>query len=110
MQTYIDSNSPRHRLPFTELPRGHVRFPEHIVQGSRTWPANMAMERITRDRALSGTRWPGSMRDCRLLTARCRTASRSWPLASRRWVGTAENRRPASKSLNPHEPTSEAYQ
>ncbi len=33
MQTYIDSNSPRHRLPFTELPRGHVRFPEHIVQG-----------------------------------------------------------------------------
>ena len=33
MQTYVDSNSPRHRLPSTELPRGQVRFPEHIVEG-----------------------------------------------------------------------------
>ena len=40
MQTYIDTNSPRHRLPFTELPRGHVRFPEHIVQGV----ANLALK------------------------------------------------------------------
>ena len=56
MQTYVDNNSPRHRLPFAELPRGYVKFPVHIVQGSRTCPA---MERITRDRALSGTRWPG---------------------------------------------------
>jgi len=33
VQTYVDSNSPRHRLPSTELPRGQVRFPEHIVEG-----------------------------------------------------------------------------
>jgi hypothetical protein len=33
MQTYIDSNSPRHGLPFNQLPRGHVAFSEHIVHG-----------------------------------------------------------------------------
>lgn len=32
MQTFIDSNSPRHRLRFEELPRGIVKFPEHIAQ------------------------------------------------------------------------------
>jgi hypothetical protein len=31
MRTFSDLNSPRHRLPFEELPRGFVPFPEHIV-------------------------------------------------------------------------------
>jgi hypothetical protein len=33
MQTFSDSGSPRARLPFAELPRGMVPFPEHIVSG-----------------------------------------------------------------------------
>jgi hypothetical protein len=32
MQTFADSDSPRHRLRFEELPRGIVTFPEHIVE------------------------------------------------------------------------------
>jgi hypothetical protein len=33
MQTFSDVNSPRHHLRFEDLPRGFVKFPEHIVQG-----------------------------------------------------------------------------
>src|SRR6266446_7082980 len=33
MQTFADTKSPRHQLCFEELPRGFVKFPEHIVQG-----------------------------------------------------------------------------
>ncbi len=29
----IDPNTPRYQLPFEELPRGFVAFPEHIVKG-----------------------------------------------------------------------------
>jgi hypothetical protein len=32
VQTFIDINSPRHQLPFEELPRGFVKFPEHMAQ------------------------------------------------------------------------------
>ena len=32
MQTFADLNSPRHQLPFDKLPRGFVKFPDHIVQ------------------------------------------------------------------------------
>ena len=33
MQTFIDTNSPRHQLSFEELPRDFVKFPDAIVQG-----------------------------------------------------------------------------
>jgi len=33
MQTFADLNSPRQQLPFEKLPRGFVKFPDHIVQG-----------------------------------------------------------------------------
>jgi len=33
MQTFRDANSPRNQLPFEQLPRGFVKFPDHIVQG-----------------------------------------------------------------------------
>jgi hypothetical protein len=35
VQTFIDSESPRHQLPFERLPRGIVAFPDHIVQRIR---------------------------------------------------------------------------
>jgi hypothetical protein len=28
--TFIDINSPRHRLPFDQLPRGFMRFPDEL--------------------------------------------------------------------------------
>ena len=35
MQSFIDTNSPRHQLPFEKLPRGIIAFPDHIVQRIR---------------------------------------------------------------------------
>jgi hypothetical protein len=31
MQTFVDTSSPRHQLRFEELPRGIVKFPDHII-------------------------------------------------------------------------------
>src|SRR5437899_9027594 len=33
MQTFIDTGSPRHQRSINKLPRGFVKFPDHIVQG-----------------------------------------------------------------------------
>jgi hypothetical protein len=33
VQSFIEANSPRHQLRVEDLPRGVVRFPEHIVRG-----------------------------------------------------------------------------
>ena len=40
MQTFLDTQSPRHQLSFEELPRGFVQFPDAIVQGV----ANLAVK------------------------------------------------------------------
>lgn len=35
MQTFSDAMSPRQQLSFEQLPRGFVKFPDHIVESTR---------------------------------------------------------------------------
>jgi hypothetical protein len=41
MQTFTDSNSPRQRLRFEELPRGFIKFPDHVVEGLKKEQARL---------------------------------------------------------------------
>lgn len=52
----IDPNSPRYQLPFEELPRGIVKFPECIIEGLEREQARMGM-RFAEDYLRDSLEW-----------------------------------------------------
>jgi hypothetical protein len=51
VQSFIDVNSPRHRLSFEQLPRGVVKHPRHIIDGISQERSKFAPEIFTEEYA-----------------------------------------------------------
>jgi hypothetical protein len=49
--SFIDENTPRYQLPFDQLPRGHIVFPQHIANQVSAERARFPAEVYTEDYA-----------------------------------------------------------